>query len=81
MGREPSGVEIAPRLERLEPARLALDLAVRAVEQVRDEGADFGAEGGFGCGEGGLGKELVVLGVRGQRGLSVRDVAERERRA
>lgn len=61
LGRKPSGVEIAPRFQRLDLTCLALDLAVGAVEEVRYEGAYFGAEGGLGCGEGWLGEELVVL--------------------
>lgn len=58
---QPPGVEVASRLERLDAAGLALDLPVGAVEEVCDKGADFVAEGGFGCGEGGLGDEFVVL--------------------
>lgn len=58
---QPAGVEVAPRLERLDAARLALDLPVGAVEEVRHEGADLVAEGGFGGGEGRLGDEFVVL--------------------
>lgn len=59
--REAPGVELAARLEGLDTARLALDLAVGAVEEVGDEGADLVAEAGLGGGEGRLGEELVVL--------------------
>lgn len=58
---QPAGVEVAPRLERLDAARLALDLPVGAVDEVCHEGADFVAEGGFGGGKGWLGDEFVVL--------------------
>lgn len=60
---QPPGVEVTSRFERLDAARLALGLPVGAVEEVCDKGADFVAEGGFGCGEGWLGDEFVVLRV------------------
>lgn len=54
-------VEVRARLECFDAAGLSFDLALGAVQQVADEGADFVAEGGFGCCEGGLGDEFVVL--------------------
>lgn len=60
---EAPGIELAARLEGLDTARLALDLAVGAVEEVGDKGADLVAEAGLGGGEGWLGEELVVLWV------------------
>lgn len=54
-------VEVTPCLQGLDAPGLALGLAVGAVEEVGHEGADFVAEGGFCCGEGGLGDEFVVL--------------------
>lgn len=53
--RQPSGVEVRARLERLDPPRLPREVLVGAVEEERDEGADFVAEGGFCRGEGGVG--------------------------
>lgn len=53
--RQPPGVQVGARLERLDPPRLARQVLVGAVEEERDEGADFVAEGGFCGGEGGVG--------------------------
>lgn len=53
--RQPSGVQVRACLERLDPPRLACEVLVGAVEEERDEGADFVAEGGFGGREGGVG--------------------------
>lgn len=53
--RQPPGIQVGARLERLDPPRLARQVLVGAVEEERDEGADFVAEGGFCGGEGGVG--------------------------
>lgn len=53
--RQSARVQVAARLERLDAPRLALDLPVGAVEQVRDEGADLVAQGDLGRCEGWLG--------------------------
>lgn len=66
--REPAGVEVGARLEGLDLARLALELAVRAVEEEGNERPDLVAEGGLGGCEGGLGDEFVVLDMRAPEG-------------
>lgn len=58
---DPTLLELRPRLQRLNPAILPLELRIGAGQEEGDVGADFIAEGGFGGGEGGLGDELVVL--------------------
>lgn len=59
--RQPAGVQVGARLERLDAPRLALQVLVGAVEEQRDKGPDLVAQGGFGGGEGWLGNQLVVL--------------------
>jgi hypothetical protein len=53
--RQPPGIQLGARLERLDAPRLSLEVLVRAVEEERDKGADLVAQGGFGSGEGWLG--------------------------
>lgn len=61
--RQPPGVELGARLERLDPPGLALQVLVRAVKEEGDKGADFVPQRRLGRGEGRLRDELVVLFV------------------
>lgn len=58
---QPTRLELRAGLERLDPPRLPVQVSVCAVEEQRHKGADLGAEGSLGGGEGGCGDEFVVL--------------------
>jgi hypothetical protein len=59
--RQPAGLQLGARLERLDAPRLAVQLGVGAVEQQRDGRGDLAAQRGLGGGESGGGDELVML--------------------